>query len=95
MPVCLVEGPTVLIFLVEYSLHFPFSSAILIGGTGYLYYRSSEVSLPLSVMSLAYIVSQPFPAYAISGCSNMEQLRENLRAGDVQLEPALLDYLDG
>ena len=44
MPVCLVEGPTVLIFLVEYSLHFPFSSAILIGGTGYLYYRSSHIS---------------------------------------------------
>ena len=56
---------------------------------------AEEVSLPLSVLSLAYIVSQPFPAYAISGCSNMEQLRENLRAGDVQLEPALLDYLDG
>jgi len=56
---------------------------------------AEEVSLPLSVLSLAYIVSQPFLAYAISGCSNMEQLRENLQAGDVQLEPALLDYLDG
>jgi aryl-alcohol dehydrogenase-like predicted oxidoreductase len=55
---------------------------------------AEEVSLPLSVLSLAYIVSQPFPAYAISGCSNMAQLLENLRAGDVQLEPGLLDYLD-
>ena len=32
---------TALIFFVEYPLNFPFSSAILIGGTGYLYYRSS------------------------------------------------------
>ena len=56
---------------------------------------AEEVSLPLSVLSLAYIVSQPFPAYAISGCSTMEQLRENLWAEDLQLEPALLDFLDG
>jgi hypothetical protein len=33
-----------LIFGVEYPLNFPFSSAILIGGTGYLYYRSSRPS---------------------------------------------------
>ncbi len=32
---------TALIFFGEYPLNFPFSSAILIGGTGYLYYRSS------------------------------------------------------
>jgi aryl-alcohol dehydrogenase-like predicted oxidoreductase len=55
---------------------------------------AEELSLPLGVLSLAYIVSQPFPAYAISGCSHIEQLLENLKAGDVQLEPELLDYLD-
>src|SRR5260370_2091705 len=29
----------------EQSLDFPFSSAFLIGGTSYLYYRSSQISL--------------------------------------------------
>ena len=32
---------TALIFLVEYPLEFPFSSAMLIRSTGYFYYRSS------------------------------------------------------
>ena len=56
--------------------------------------RAAEVSLPLSVLALAYITSHPFPAYAITGCSTVEQLQENLRAGDVQLEPAFVDSLD-
>jgi hypothetical protein len=34
-----------LIFSVEYSLEFPFSSAILLRGPGYSYYRSSEVDI--------------------------------------------------
>ncbi len=36
---------TALIFFGEYPLNFPFSSAILIGGTGYLYYRSSLLGI--------------------------------------------------
>jgi hypothetical protein len=34
--------PIALIFLVEYSLEFPFSSAMLIRSPGYSYYRSSK-----------------------------------------------------
>jgi hypothetical protein len=36
---------TALIFLVEYPLEFPFSSAMLIRSTGYFYYRSSHTLL--------------------------------------------------
>src|SRR5450432_4285025 len=37
--------PIALIFLVEYSLEFPFSSAMLIRSPGYSYYRSSKDGL--------------------------------------------------
>jgi aryl-alcohol dehydrogenase-like predicted oxidoreductase len=50
--------------------------------------------LPVGVVALAYLVSHPFPAYALSGCSNTDQLQQNLRAGDVELEPGALEYLE-
>ena len=40
---CLVEGSTALIFLIEYPFHFPFSSAILIGGTTILHHTSARM----------------------------------------------------
>jgi aryl-alcohol dehydrogenase-like predicted oxidoreductase len=55
---------------------------------------AQERDLPVGVLALAYLVSQPFPTYALSGCSNIDQLRQNLRAGDVELEPSVLDYLE-
>lgn len=49
---------------------------------------------PVSAMSLAYLINQPFPAYPIAGCTTMPQLTENLQAADIKLDPSLLAYLD-
>src|SRR5262249_31370922 len=54
-----------------------------------------ELSLPLSTVSLAYITSQPFPAYALTSCTALEQLVTNVLAGDVVLPPSVVAYLDG
>ncbi len=48
--------PTALIFFVEYPLKFPFSPAILIGGTGYLYYRSSKAGLYTKLGMVSFII---------------------------------------
>jgi aryl-alcohol dehydrogenase-like predicted oxidoreductase len=55
---------------------------------------AQDRNLPVGVLALAYLVSHPFPAYALAGCSNIEQLQQNLRAGDVELAPDMLDYLE-
>lgn len=49
---------------------------------------------PVSALSLAYLIAQPFPAYPIAGCSTMVQLNENLQAANIELEPSLVNYLD-
>jgi aryl-alcohol dehydrogenase-like predicted oxidoreductase len=36
-----------------------------------------------------------FPAYPLSGASNMEQLLENLQVGEVELDPGVVAYLEG
>jgi aryl-alcohol dehydrogenase-like predicted oxidoreductase len=54
---------------------------------------ANEFGRPLSTLSLAYITSHPFPAYAITTCSTMEQLANNVLAGDVVLPSATLAYL--
>jgi aryl-alcohol dehydrogenase-like predicted oxidoreductase len=56
---------------------------------------AAEKVLSVGVLALAYLVSQPFPTYPIASCSTLEQLLENLAAGAVELEPFLLDYLEG
>lgn len=48
----------------------------------------------LSALALAYIVNQSFPSFPIAGCSSPEQLADNLRAGDLQLEPEQVAWLD-
>ena len=55
---------------------------------------SQELALPVGVLSLAYLVSQPFPTFPIAACSTMEQLTENLQAGDVELVSSIVDYLE-
>ena len=55
---------------------------------------ANELGLPLSAVSLAYITSHPFPAYAITACSTLEQLAPNMAAGDVVLPAAAVAYLD-
>jgi aryl-alcohol dehydrogenase-like predicted oxidoreductase len=55
---------------------------------------ANELRLSLSAVSLAYITSHPFPAYAITSCSTLEQLANNVLAGDVMLPAAALAFLD-
>jgi aryl-alcohol dehydrogenase-like predicted oxidoreductase len=55
---------------------------------------ANELDLPLSAVALAYITSHPFPAYAISACSTLEQLAINVLAGDVVLPESTVAYLD-
>ncbi|HLW00829.1 MAG TPA: aldo/keto reductase [Ktedonobacterales bacterium] len=53
-----------------------------------------EVSLPLSVIALAYLTNQPFPTFPIFGCATIQQLLENMEAGDVELNAETLRYLE-
>jgi len=55
---------------------------------------ANELGIPLSTVSLAYIISHPFPAYAITACSTLEQLATNVLAGEIVLSEAELTYLD-
>jgi aryl-alcohol dehydrogenase-like predicted oxidoreductase len=55
---------------------------------------AEELSLPLSVVALAYLSSQPIPTYPIFGCASLHQLRENMEAGDVLLSAETLQYLE-
>lgn len=56
---------------------------------------AKETGLSVGEIALAYLWSQPFPAFAIAGCSNQGQLAETLRAGDIRLDAPLLARLDG
>jgi hypothetical protein len=52
-----------------------------------------ECSLPVSVLSSAYMRSQSALVYQLSRCPKMEQLAENRRAKDIELELAMVTYL--
>ncbi len=52
------------------------------------------VTLPLSTAALAYLTNQPFATYPIFGCATLQQLQENMTAGDVLLDAATLRYLE-
>lgn len=55
---------------------------------------AEQINLSVSVIALSYLVSQPFPTFPIAGCSNLAQLEEILKAGDIRLSSSILDYLD-
>ncbi len=55
---------------------------------------SSQLSLPIPTLLLAYLSNQSFPAFPIAASSNRRQLLENLQAGDVVLSPETLRYLE-
>jgi aryl-alcohol dehydrogenase-like predicted oxidoreductase len=76
------------------ALRAVYSNAINLARYSRLKALANELSLPVSVVALAYITSHPFPAYAIAGCSALEQLGDNLLAGDVVLPAAAVTYLE-
>ncbi len=54
---------------------------------------SGQASLSASQIVLAYLTSQPFPAFPIIGCRTLDQLRDSLTAADVTLSPEQVAYL--
>lgn len=52
-------------------------------------------NLSLSAVVLAYILSSPFPAYALIGPRTEEQFWDSMEAAEVRLMPEELDYLKG
>ncbi|MFD0674150.1 aldo/keto reductase [Cohnella sp. GCM10027633] len=59
--------------------------------------RARELAAALGVSSsqvaLAYLVSQPFPVYALIGPNKLEHLEDSCQAGDLVLTPRQLAYL--
>ena len=76
------------------SLRATYDNAENIGRASRLTKLAAELSLSVSALALAYLIAQPFPTYPLSGCSTMEQLVENLEAGDVELDPSQVAYLE-
>jgi len=50
---------------------------------------SKELGVSVTALVIAYITSAPFPAVAIIGPSNVDQLKDSLSASDVSLRSAL------
>jgi aryl-alcohol dehydrogenase-like predicted oxidoreductase len=55
---------------------------------------ASELSLPLGVVALAFLTNQPTPTFPIFGCATVEQLLENVKAGEVELGAETVRYLE-
>jgi aryl-alcohol dehydrogenase-like predicted oxidoreductase len=55
---------------------------------------SQELSLPISVIALAYLTSQSLPTFPIFGCATINQLLENIEAGEVELSADVVQYLE-
>lgn len=55
---------------------------------------SDELSLSIPTLLLAFLTNQPFPTFPISGNTSMQQLLENIQAGDVVLRADALRYLE-
>jgi aryl-alcohol dehydrogenase-like predicted oxidoreductase len=55
---------------------------------------SEEVSLSISVLSLAYLTNQPLPTFPIAGFANVNQLLEGIQAGDAKLSSETIQYLE-
>lgn len=56
---------------------------------------ANELGCGANQIALAYVCSQSFPAWAIIGPRRMEQLRDSLRASDLQLSPEQVAWLEG
>lgn len=45
-------------------------------------------------VALAYLLSQPFPVYALTGCRNLNQVKTSCGASDLRLSPEEIAYLE-
>jgi aryl-alcohol dehydrogenase-like predicted oxidoreductase len=55
---------------------------------------SRDLSLSIPVLLLAYLTSQSLVTFPLFSCSNEEQLRENMQAGEVELASDVVRYLE-
>lgn len=55
---------------------------------------STRMAISIPTLLLAYLTSQPVASFAICGNSTLQQLHENLQAGDVLLPADVLGYLE-
>lgn len=55
---------------------------------------AAERGLTIPQIALAYVLNQPDGIFALVGCQNAEEFRQNAAACDVQLTPAELAWLD-
>jgi aryl-alcohol dehydrogenase-like predicted oxidoreductase len=49
---------------------------------------------PANDIALAYLLSQPFPVYALVGCRTVEQVRSSCAASDLRLSAEEIAYLE-
>jgi aryl-alcohol dehydrogenase-like predicted oxidoreductase len=56
---------------------------------------SQETSYSVTALVLGYLTNYPVSTFPIIAASNVEQLLDSLQAGDVELSPEQLAYLEG
>ncbi len=56
---------------------------------------AAEAGLSLAQLAISWVLQNPAVSAAIIGASRPEQVRENVRASGVRLDPALLGQIDG
>jgi aryl-alcohol dehydrogenase-like predicted oxidoreductase len=59
-----------------------------------LKHLSATLGWPVSALSLAYLLAQPFPVYPISGSTTLAQLQDNLQAANIGLDPSQVAFLE-
>lgn len=55
---------------------------------------AQEINLTLSQLAVAWVLQNPAVSSAIIGASNPEQIRENVIAFSVTLQPEIMDKID-
>ncbi|MBW7460379.1 aldo/keto reductase, partial [Paenibacillus sepulcri] len=55
---------------------------------------SGQLSVPVSAIVLAYLISQPFPVIPVIGSHTQTQIEEALQAAEVRLTPQMVKYLE-
>src|SRR5262249_30086481 len=55
---------------------------------------AEQVGLSLAQLAVAWVLQHPYVSAAIIGASRPEQVRENVKAVGVKLDPAVLEQID-
>jgi aryl-alcohol dehydrogenase-like predicted oxidoreductase len=66
----------------------------ILGRVARLQPLAAEAGLSLAQLAVAWVLQNPAVSAAIIGASRPEQVRENVRASGVRLDPALLEQID-